>query len=116
MFSFANGWCGCGLTNVGLLGDTTQTKKNALEVEIVKPKQTTSRKANKVVRADRLVRLVIRTQLQSELPILWYGWVNILQSVDFFESFLDFLPQIRITHVGIGIDWLEARPISTEYA
>ena len=69
--------------------------------------------ADKVVRADRLAHFVIHTQLQSELPILWYGWESILQFFDFLDSFLNLLPQNRITHIGISVDWLEARHIST---
>ena len=113
-FSFANAWCRGGLTNVGLLCDTTQVQKNAIEVEMVEPKQTTSRKTDKVVRANGFARFIIRTQLQSKLPIPWYGWTNILQAFDFLDGFLDSPPQIRITHVGIGIDWLEACLISME--
>jgi hypothetical protein len=37
-----------------------------------------------------------------------------LQLVDFLESFLDSPPQIRITHVGVGIDWLVAHLIRME--
>ena len=93
---------------MGPLGDTTQVQEEAFKVEIVKPKQTTGRVADKVVQADRLARLVIDTQFQSEFPIRRKGRGIFFQLVDFLQSFLDPLPQLRVAHVRVGIDRLEA--------
>ena len=61
--SFVDGRRGSGLTDMSLLGDTTQISDNALGVEIVEPKETTGGMAHKVVRTDRPARFFIGTQL-----------------------------------------------------
>ena len=97
---------------MGPLGDTTQVQEEAFKVEIVKPKQTTGKNADKVIQADGLSGFVIGTQFQSELPIIRKGRGIFFQFVDFLQSFLDSPPQVRITHVRVGIDRLEAYSIS----
>jgi hypothetical protein len=104
------------LTDMGLLGDTAHLRQNAVEVEIVKPKQTTSRKADKVVRANGFACFVILPQLQGEFPIRWQLRSDIPQFADFLNRSLDFLPQRWITHIGVGINWLEARLSGLEFA
>ena len=98
---------------MSLLGDAAQVQEDAFEVEIVKPEQATGRNANKVVPADRLARFVIFTQLQSEFPIIRKGRGIFFRFLDFLQSFLDPPSQLRIAHVRIGIDRLEAYSISS---
>ena len=104
------------LTNMGLLGDTAHIRQNAVEVEIVKPKETPSRKADKVVRADGFACFPVLPQLQGEFPIRWQLRGDIPQFADFPDRSLDFLPQRWITHICVGINWLEACLSRLEYA
>ena len=108
VLSLVGAWYRGGLTDMGLLSDSTHAIHNILEGGFAEPKQTTRRMADKVVRAGGLAHFIILPQLQYELPVRRQGLGNLShQLVDILNKLLDFPQQIRVTHVSDGIDWLE---------
>ena len=59
VISSVGAWYGGGLTNVGILGYTAKARQNALKVELVKPKDTATRMADEIVRADGVTCFII---------------------------------------------------------